>query len=142
MSAELVQKIPWNEWTLEVSRSRGPGGQNVNRTNSAVLLRWNLAQSVAFNERDKAKLLERLAHRLTNEGEILIRSEIHRDQEQNKKDCLRKLGELLALSLHDPKPRRATKPTRSSQRRRVDAKKIRSQVKQRRQKPGRDSSSN
>ena len=126
--------IPWSELTFEVSRSQGPGGQNVNKTNSAVQVRWTPATSVAFSDLLREKLLRRLAGKLTVEGELLIRCQTSRDQDQNKKECLRKLDELLARTLSDPKPRRPTKPTRGSQRRRAEGKKQRSEIKEGRSK--------
>lgn len=129
-----MSRIPWNEFSFEVSRSGGPGGQNVNRTNSAVLLRWSLAATTAFSEEEKEKLLRRLANRLTVNGEILIRSQESRDQDQNKKSCLKKLDDILFRALQDPKPRKATKPTRSSQRKRVESKVHRGEIKAARQK--------
>ena len=128
-----LQRIPFTEFTFEVSRSRGPGGQNVNKTNSAVVLRWTPAATVALSQLEREKILPRLESKLTVGGELLIRSEVHRDQDQNKKDCLRKLGEMLAQAAFTPKARKKTKPTRSSQRRRVEGKKQRAEVKQGRQ---------
>ncbi len=129
-----AQKIPGSELSFEVSRSSGPGGQNVNKTNSAVLLRWSLVDSMALTPEQKDKLTRRLASKLTTQGEILIRSQESRDQDQNKKECLRKLDEMITRALIDPKPRRPTKPTKGSQRRRVEGKKQRAEVKQGRQK--------
>jgi len=126
---DWVARIPWNEFDFESSRSRGPGGQNVNKTNSAVQLRWSIVTTEAFPPEQKEKLLTRLASKLTTSGELLIRSEVFRDQDRNRKECLRKLGLLLEQSLRDPKPRKATKPTKSSKRKRQDEKKIRSEVK-------------
>lgn len=129
-----MKRIPWNEFQFEASRSAGPGGQNVNKTNSAVLLRWSLRDTSAFSEDEKRKLQTRLSSKLTTLGEILIRSQTSRDQDQNKKECLRKLSEMLERALRDPKPRKATKPTRSSQRKRVETKRHRSEIKAGRQK--------
>lgn len=129
-----VQKIPWSEFSFEVSRSSGPGGQNVNKTNSAVLLRWSLVETLALTSEQKDKLLRRLASKLTTLGELLIRSQESRDQDQNKKECLRKFDEIIARALFEPKARKATKPTRGSQRRRIEGKKQRSDIKQGRQK--------
>ena len=131
---KFLARIPWNELNFEASRSRGPGGQNVNKTNSAMVLRWSVALTLGFSDFEKSKLLTRLASRLTNEGEILIRSEVFRDQDRNKKECLEKLDSLIEQTLKDPKPRRATKPTRSSQRKRFEAKKQRGEIKANRQK--------
>ena len=124
-----IAKIPYNELEFTASRSRGPGGQNVNRTNSAVQLRFNPANSTAFTDFEKGRILEKLTGRLTEEGDLLIRSEESRDQEANKKRCISKLDEILEKAFFRHPPRRATKPTRSSQRKRVETKRARSDVK-------------
>ncbi|HEX7676310.1 MAG TPA: alternative ribosome rescue aminoacyl-tRNA hydrolase ArfB [Bdellovibrio sp.] len=126
--------IPFHELNFSYARSRGPGGQNVNRTNSAAILRWNLFNTQAFNEDVKARLIEKLSSQLTSEGDLLIRSEIHRDQDQNRSECIRKLQALLQKALFVPKKRYATKPTRSSVRKRLEGKKRASEVKSNRKK--------
>ncbi len=119
----------YHEFDFTYARSRGPGGQNVNRTNSAAILRWNLRDSQALPENIKARLLEKLANQLTVDGDILIRSEEFRDQDQNRSACLKRLQALIAKALFVPKKRVATKPTRSSVRKRLDSKKRHSEVK-------------
>ncbi|QLY27410.1 aminoacyl-tRNA hydrolase [Bdellovibrio sp. KM01] len=119
----------YHEFDFTYARSRGPGGQNVNRTNSAAILRWNLRDSQALPENIKGRLLEKLASQLTVDGDILIRSEEFRDQDQNRSACLKRLQSLLQKALFVPKKRVATKPTRSSVRKRLDSKKRHSEVK-------------
>jgi ribosome-associated protein len=118
-----------SELSFEFTRSRGPGGQHVNRTESAVILRWNLEQTQGFSEIQKQRMITNIGNQLTKEGEILIRAETHRDQDSNKKEALRRLNELLTKALHVPKRRIKTKPTRSSQRKRLDEKKTHSKTK-------------
>lgn len=127
-------QIPFSEMDFTYARSRGPGGQNVNRTNSAAILRWNLWQSQAVTQDSKERLAIKLQTKLTEEGDLIIRSEVHRDQDQNRSECIRKLHEMLNKALFVPKKRLATKPTRSSQRKRVDTKKRHSEIKSLRQK--------
>lgn len=127
-------QIPFAEMDFTYARSRGPGGQNVNRTNSAAILRWNLWASNALNADTKERLAIKLQSKLTVDGDLIIRSEVHRDQDQNRSECIRKLHETLQKALFVPKKRVATKPTRSSQRKRVDEKKRNSEVKSLRQK--------
>lgn len=127
-------QIPFHEMDFSYARSGGPGGQNVNKTNSAAILRWNLENSQVFNDAQKARLRSKLAAKLSKEGEILIRSDVHRDQDQNRSECIRRLHELLVKALHVPKKRVATKPTKSSQRKRVESKKLHSETKSLRQK--------
>ena len=118
-----LPKIPWSEFEFTYVRSRGPGGQNVNKTNSAVILRWNISKSSVFSNEIKERILTKLQHRLTEDGDIIIRSDIHRDQDQNRSECLERLTDLLLKALFVPKKRIKTKPTKSSQQRRVDSKK-------------------
>lgn len=119
----------WTELTFESSRSRGPGGQSVNRTSSAALLRWAPGASRSFTEQEIQTLLAKLGGQLTKEGEILIRSEVHKSLEDNRRECLRRLAEKIARALRPVKKRVATKPTKSSVRRRLTAKKQHSEKK-------------
>lgn len=109
-------------------RSSGAGGQHVNKTNSAVQVRFHV-ESSKLPEDVKHKILKRLAHKMTNDGYILVRSENERDQKSNKDQAFKLLVDLLQKSLIDPKKRIKTKPTKSSQRRRVDSKKLHSKIK-------------
>ncbi|MEK2645653.1 alternative ribosome rescue aminoacyl-tRNA hydrolase ArfB [Bdellovibrio sp. BCCA] len=127
-------QIPFSELDFTYARSRGPGGQNVNRTNSAAILRWNLWQSQSINQDLKERLAIKLQGKLTVDGDLIIRSEVHRDQDQNRSECIRKLQEMLNKALFVPKKRVPTKPTKSSQRKRVDTKKRHSEIKSLRQK--------
>lgn len=122
-------KIPYHEMEFSYARSRGPGGQNVNKTNSAVILRWHLESSQVIDEDTRLHLLQKLAGKLSNEGFLLIRSEVHRDQDQNKSECIDKLHALLNKALFVPKRRVATKPSRSSIRKRLDSKTKHSEIK-------------
>lgn len=124
MNNELMTEI-----SFEFTRSRGAGGQHVNRTESAVILRWNVLETNAFAESQKERLLKNLGSQLTKEGELLIRAETHRDQEGNRKEALRRLNEILKKALFVPKKRIKTKPTKASQRKRLDSKKKDSQKK-------------
>jgi len=124
MKNELLQEI-----SFEFTRSRGAGGQHVNRTESAAILRWNLIETKAFSAVEKERLIAKLGPQLTNEGEILIRAETQRDQDSNRKEAIRKFEEILQRALFVPKKRIKTKPTKSSQRKRLDTKKKDSQKK-------------
>ncbi|RYZ81598.1 MAG: aminoacyl-tRNA hydrolase, partial [Proteobacteria bacterium] len=113
MKAGLLQEIEFS-----FTRSRGAGGQHVNRTESAVILRWNLPDTKAYGGLEKERLLKNLASQLTNEGDLLIRAETERDQIRNREEALRKFQEILTKALFVPKKRIKTKPTKSSQRKR------------------------
>jgi ribosome-associated protein len=115
--------IPDEELDFSFARSGGPGGQNVNKVSSKVLLRWNLAASPSLPNDVKQRLLAQQRQRLTNEGDLLITSQRTRDQAKNVDDCLAKLRELIVAALHPPKKRHKTKPTRGSKERRLHAKK-------------------
>lgn len=115
-------RIPPQELIFTFSRSGGPGGQNVNKVSSKVLLRWNVLHSQAFGFEAKAKIMGKLAPRLTKEHDLLITSQRFRDQGRNQADCLAKLVSLLTEALRPTKVRRPTKPTKGSQVRRVEAK--------------------
>lgn len=132
MTMKWIGRIPYSELNFEFSRSGGPGGQHVNKTNSAAVLRWNVDMTLAFSEDQKLILQSKL--RITNSGEVIIRSEESRDQEKNKKKCLEKLDHFIEKALFVPKKRKATKPSRSQKEKRIKSKKIRSEVKKSRSK--------
>ena len=131
-------RLPTDEFSFEYSRSSGPGGQNVNKVSSKVTLRWNLVNSRHVPEHLRGQLQTRLASRLTRLGELLVTSQRTRDQDRNRVDCLERLAELLRDAAHRDKPRRPTKPTAGSRRRRVANKRARSEVKRNRRGPGGD----
>ena len=124
--------IPAGELSLAFARSGGPGGQNVNKVSSKVELRWNPRTSAALGEADRALLLERLASKLTTEGELIVTSQASRDQIKNRDDAHDKLVLILRAALHRDKPRRETKPTRASKRRRIEGKRHRAEIKKNR----------
>ncbi len=127
--------IPLDEFTFETSRSGGPGGQNVNKVNSKVQLRWTPATSPSLPDPVRDRLLQAVAGRLTRDGELLISSTRTRDQGRNTDDCLEKLRTLIVAALRPPKARRATRPTLASKKRRVESKQRRSAAKRNRQAP-------
>jgi len=133
---KYFQRIPYSELDFEAMRSRGPGGQHVNRTNSAIVLRWRPGESAGFTEQERWVLLQRLP--LTDAKEVLIRSEEYRSQDQNKSACIEKLEVMLERAFFVPKKRYKTRPTRSSQRKRVDQKNHRGEIKQNRKKISED----
>jgi ribosome-associated protein len=124
--------IPAGEVGIAFARSGGPGGQNVNKVSSKVELRWSPASSSALAESDRSWLLERLANKLTIEGELIVTSTLTRDQGKNRDDASSKLALIVRAALDRPKARRPTKPTRSSKRRRVEGKRHRAEIKKNR----------
>jgi ribosome-associated protein len=131
---EQIQ-IPLEEFRWEYARSGGPGGQNVNKVASKATLRWPLTTSPSLPEHVKERLLAREKKRITTEGELLITSQRTRDQDKNRADCLEKLTGLIASAAIVPAVRKATRPTKSSNRRRLADKKARGAVKEARRPP-------
>ncbi len=127
--------IPPAEVALSYARSGGPGGQHVNKTATKVLLRWNLDDSAALGDADRAWLRRRLASRLTAAGDVLVAVESHRDQKRNVEEAIERFRDLLARALERPKRRKKTRPTRASKERRLDAKRRRGETKRTRREP-------
>lgn len=121
--------IPWNEIEWQATRSSGAGGQHVNRTNSAVQLRFSISDSLVLTAEQKGKLIRRLSHRLVQGDQILVRIEDERDQKSNKDRAYRILCDMIAKALVDPKKRVATKPKKSAVRKRLESKRIHSELK-------------
>ena len=122
-------QIPDQELVETFVRASGPGGQNVNKVASAVELRFDVTRSSALSEALRARVLARRDRRLTSEGVLVIHANRFRDQAKNREDARARLAEILRAAQHVPKKRVATKPTRASKERRLDAKKLRAKHK-------------
>lgn len=127
--------IPEHELVVRASRSSGPGGQGVNTTSSKVELRWDVAASTALTEHQRERLLDRLAPRLTNEGVLVLQGSEQRSQHQNRAAVLARLAAIVGEALEPERPRHATRPSRGSVLRRLDAKRARGDVKRLRKPP-------
>ncbi len=127
--------VPDAELVERFSRSSGPGGQGVNTTDSRVELRWDVGGSAALSDLQRARVLERLATRI-DDGVLVIAASEHRSQWQNRTAARARLVALLRDALEPPSPaRRATRPSRAAQQRRVDSKRRRGEVKANRRRP-------
>lgn len=125
-----MKDILHNELIFTFARSGGPGGQNVNKIESKVIVRWKVGESLAFSPEEKERIREKLRNRLNMEDEIVIHVDEERSQAQNKERAIERLNALIAQALVIPKKRRLTRPTRASKLRRLATKKKRSTQKQ------------
>lgn len=129
--------IPAAELHEQFVRSSGPGGQSVNTTDSRVQLRLDLAACSALTDDQRRRALCALEPRLAG-TELIVDAAEHRSQFRNRKAARERMAELLRQAMAPPVPRRPTKPTRGSQRRRLQTKKHRGRIKADRSRPGRD----
>jgi ribosome-associated protein len=127
--------IAQRELGISTARSSGPGGQNVNKVNSKVTLRWNPTNCEALAPAWRRRFLARQNNRVNREGEIVLHSERYRDQGRNLADVRQKLVEMLLECQSPPKARKATRPTKGSQRRRLNEKRRHSEKKEGRRRP-------
>jgi len=120
------------EFKFQTSRSRGAGGQNVNKVESRVELIFDVNNSALLNDIQKEKINKKLANKIDNEGFLHITSETSRSQLKNKELVVEKFYALLEKALTDPKPRKASKPSRAAKEKRLQEKRLHSMKKKER----------
>lgn len=133
-TTELIDRL-LSELKFVTSRSSGPGGQNVNKVNSKVIIKFDLWGSFALSDEQKSLVATKLASHLTKEGILIIAAQEDRSQLANKQTAIAKFRTLIARALRKPKVRKATKPSKSSVAKRLNKKKANSEKKQLRRPP-------
>ncbi|MBI9068617.1 MAG: aminoacyl-tRNA hydrolase [Salinivirgaceae bacterium] len=123
-----------NELIFASSRSSGPGGQHVNKVNTKIELRFNIANSTVLYDHQKEILLSKLSNKISADGDLIIISQSTRSQLKNKHDAIEKFIDMLSKALKPRKKRVPTKPTKASRLRRLESKKRTSKLKQTRKK--------
>jgi ribosome-associated protein len=123
LSINAAVAIPRTELEVRASRAGGPGGQHVNTSSTRVEVTWNVRQSAALNDVQRARVLVALASRLDGEGTLRVVASDTRSQRQNRELAEQRLAEMVRRALVVPRKRKATKPTRASVERRLEGKK-------------------
>ncbi len=131
----IEKSMPAGAVVLRGIRSPGPGGQNVNKLNTAIQMRVFVDRLTQLDVWSRTRLRQLAGNRLTRDGHLLIEAHEHRSQEANRREAWRRLEELIARARERPRARVATRPSRSQRARRVDSKKHRARVKEARQRP-------
>ena len=116
------------ELEFSAIRSQGAGGQNVNKVSSAIHLRFDIKQS-SLPELYKQRLLDLKDHRINKDGILIVKAQRYRSQEKNKADAIERFREIIQRAMIERKPRRATKPTKTSQQKRLNSKTQRGKTK-------------
>jgi ribosome-associated protein len=133
---ELKSRNLESEFIFSTSRSSGPGGQNVNKVNTKVELRFNLLLTSVFSENEKEIIFTRLKNKINKESEIILVSQSERTQLMNKVDVTEKFYDLVSNALTIPVKRRSTRPTLNSKLKRLDLKRSRGYLKKLRKQTG------
>ncbi len=127
--------VPEAELELRAARSGGPGGQSVNTTDSKVELRWSVRETGALSPAQRERVLDRLGSRLTKDGVLILQGSEHKSQHRNRDAVLSRFQSIVGEALEPPRQRRKTKVSRGAKRRRLEAKRKRSETKKLRKPP-------
>lgn len=127
--------VPHEELILRASRSSGPGGQHVNTSSTRIELVWDIASSPSIDDDMRARLMQRLSNRVDSSGKIRLVAQSERSQLRNRDAVIERFGKMIRGALVEQKQRKATRPTKASKRKRIEAKKHRAAVKQQRREP-------
>ena len=133
---DLLNRNLESEFIFSATRSSGPGGQNVNKVNTRVELRFNLSSTSLFTEEEKSIISRKLKNKINKEGEIILISQSERTQQMNKNEVTRKFYDLIARALTKQKKRRSTRPTLTSKIKRLENKHYRGIIKKLRKDSG------
>jgi ribosome-associated protein len=134
-SRTITALLLFNELDFTASRSSGPGGQNVNKVNSKIGVKFDVIHSQILSESEKAIILKNLSGHLTKDGVLMISSQDKRSQLENKQAVIQKLERMMAKAFEKKKVRKATKVSKSAVQKRINSKKLHAEKKRWRQKP-------
>ncbi len=124
-----AHSVPENEIEIDFARSSGPGGQNVNKRATKAVLSWDIGASDAFDDRQKAMIIEALGNRINSEGRIVLSADAERSQERNRRDAIARLQKLVAEALKPKRERRKTRVSRKQKEMRREEKRQRGELK-------------